>query len=79
MLTNYLTALAGMLIISCSWLAVQRLWQRQFPEHDSGDGDALAGRSGCHACDCAPSRCERESDTLSSPSQPSSQQAREAT
>jgi hypothetical protein len=49
-----------MIAISCFWLAVQRLWQRQFPEHDAGDGDALAGRSGCHGCNCGPDHCERE-------------------
>ena len=52
MLTTYLTALAGMVVISCCWLAVQRLWQRQFPEHGAADNDALAGRSGCQGCNC---------------------------
>ena len=70
MLTTYLTALAGMVVISCCWLAVQRLWQRQFPDHGGADNDALAGRSGCQGCDCKPSP--------TSPPQSSSQQAREA-
>jgi hypothetical protein len=60
MLTTFFTAIAGMIFISCAWLAVQRLWQRQFPEHNGGDGDALAGRSGCSGCNCAPDHCERE-------------------
>ncbi|MCP5195162.1 MAG: hypothetical protein H6987_19060 [Pseudomonadales bacterium] len=81
-LTTYLTALAGMLVISGGWLAVQRLWQRHFPEHGAAgqDEDALAGRSGCHACNCAPTQCERESgraSTCSSSPNPS-QQATEA-
>ena len=52
------TATASMVVITCAWLAVQRLWQRQFP--GQGDGDALAGRSGCHGCNCSPETCERE-------------------
>ena len=61
MLSSYLTAIAGMITIACLWLAVQRLWQRHFPEHGPvGEKDALAGRSGCHACNCAPSHCERD-------------------
>ena len=60
MLTSYLTAMACMIAITCFWLAVQRLWQRHFPEHGAeGEEDALAGRSGCHGCNCAPSHCER--------------------
>jgi hypothetical protein len=40
---------------------VQRLWQRHFPEHAAGgEEDALAGRSGCHGCNCGPSQCERK-------------------
>jgi len=58
MLMSYLTAMAGMIAITCCWLAVQRLWLRQFPER--GDGDALAGRNGCQGCHCGPTRCERE-------------------
>ncbi len=57
-LTTFLTAIAAMIVISCCWLAVQRLWQRQFPE--DGDGDALAGRGGCTGCHCSPDRCERQ-------------------
>lgn len=53
MLITYLTAIAGMVVISCSWLAVQRLWLRHFSQQCVGDGnDALAGRSGCHNCNC---------------------------
>ena len=61
MLSSYLIAIAGMIFIACVWLAVQRLWQRHFPEHGAvGEADALAGRSGCHGCNCAPSHCERD-------------------
>ena len=60
LLGTLLTAVAGMIVISGSWLAVQRLWQRHVPEQDDGSGDALAGRSGCHGCTCGPTGCERE-------------------
>jgi hypothetical protein len=53
MLTTYLTAILGMAIISGCWLAVQRLWLRHFPQQCAGQqSDALAGRSGCHNCNC---------------------------
>jgi hypothetical protein len=68
MLGTVLTAVAGMIVISGSWLAVQRLWQRHFPERGDGSDDALAGRSGCHGCNCGPAGCERESAQL--PDQP---------
>jgi len=58
MLQTYLTATVLMILISCLWLAVQRLWRRSFPEHRSADGDALAGRGGCHNCSCEKSHCE---------------------
>ena len=60
--STFLTAIAGMIVISCGWLAVQRLWLRQFPDSPAADGDAdaLAGRSGCHGCKCDPTACERE-------------------
>ena len=58
MLETYITAIALMILISCLWLAVQRLWGRSFPEQRAADGDALQGRSGCHNCSCTKSRCE---------------------
>jgi hypothetical protein len=64
MLSTFLIAIAGMIAISCSWLAVQRLWQRHFPEYSDGNDDALAGRGGCHGCNCGPAGCERESAQL---------------
>lgn len=61
MLSSYFTGIAGVIVIACGWLAVQRLWQRHFPEHAAGgEEDALAGRSGCHGCNCGPSQCERK-------------------
>jgi hypothetical protein len=60
LVSTFLTALAGMILISGGWLAVQRLWQRHFPERGDGSDDALAGRSGCHGCNCGPAGCERE-------------------
>ena len=62
MLSAFLTAVAGMIIISAAWLAVQRLWQRHFPEQTDSQGDALAGRSGCHGCNCGPAGCERSAE-----------------
>ena len=61
MLSSFLIAIAGIVTIACFWLAVQRLWQRHFPEQGAvGETDALAGRGGCHGCNCAPSHCERD-------------------
>lgn len=60
LLGTFLTAIAGMIVISGCWLAVQRLWQHHFPERGDGSDDALAGRSGCHGCNCGPAGCERE-------------------
>ena len=58
--STFLTAIAGMIVISGGWLAVQRLWLRQFPDSPAAGGDALAGRSGCHGCNCDPTACERK-------------------
>jgi hypothetical protein len=60
MVMTYLTAIVSMTVLMCCWLLVQRLWRRQFPEQASADGDALANRSGCHGCNCGPSRCQAE-------------------
>ncbi len=59
MLGAFATAILGMILISCAWLAVQRFCQRRFPAAGDGD-DALSGRVGCKGCDCAPQRCDRE-------------------
>jgi hypothetical protein len=58
--STFLTAIAGMIVISGGWLAVQRLWLRQFGQRGDAGEDALAGRSGCHGCNCDPTACERE-------------------
>ena len=42
MITMYLTAIVSMAVLLCCWLAVQRLWHRQFPGQAAADGDALA-------------------------------------
>jgi hypothetical protein len=65
MLSTFLTAFAGMIVISCGWLAIQRLWLSHFPERGGANDDALAGHGGCQGCNCGPAGCERE--TASTP------------
>jgi hypothetical protein len=57
MLLTCLKTLALMTVLTCAWLAVQRLWQRHMPEQATGD-DALANRTGCHGCSCENARCQ---------------------
>jgi hypothetical protein len=57
MIQTYLTGVAAIVLVSLAWLVVQRLWQRQFPDH--ADVDAMAHRSGCHGCNCGEARCDR--------------------
>ena len=57
MLTPFLTGVIALWVVLVCWVAVQRAWQRAFPDAD-GDPDALAGRMGCHGA-CAPEDCER--------------------
>ena len=57
MLTSYAIGLTGIVMLCAAWLAVQLAWRRVFPEA-SGDPDALAGRMGCHGCDCT-NVCEK--------------------
>ena len=57
MIQTYLTGIAAIVLVSLAWLTVQRLWQRQFPDH--ADVDAMANRSGCHGCSCGEARCDR--------------------
>jgi hypothetical protein len=59
MLTTYVTAAAGMVVIMLVWVGVQRIWHREFTDRRA-DPDALAGRLGCHGCDCTDS-CQRDS------------------
>jgi hypothetical protein len=56
-LTSYAIGLAAIATLCAAWLAVQLAWRRVFPDA-SGDPDALAGRLGCHACDCT-GACEK--------------------
>jgi hypothetical protein len=55
MLATCLTALVLTTVVTSAWLTVQRI-----SVHQRGDAednvDALAGRSGCHACDCSADR-----------------------
>ena len=57
MLSSHLAGLAAIAVVAAAWTGVQRAWRRSFPD-PCGDPDALAGRIGCHADDCA-HRCDR--------------------
>ena len=57
--TLLLTSTAVTLLLLLLWLAVQRSWQRSFPERSGID--ALAGRFGCGNCACA-TVCERRQE-----------------
>jgi hypothetical protein len=56
-LTSYAIGLGAIAILCVTWLAVQLAWRRVFP-NASGDPDALAGRLGCHGCNCT-NDCEK--------------------
>ncbi len=60
MLTSYLTGILIIVALTVAWVGVQRAWRRAFPE-GSGDPDALAGRTGCHGCNCT-DVCERDQE-----------------
>ncbi len=60
MLTSYLTGVLIIVALTVAWVGVQRAWRRAFPE-GSGDPDALAGRTGCHGCNCT-DVCERDQE-----------------
>jgi hypothetical protein len=55
MFESYLIGLAGIVLLSVAWLAVQSGWRKVFPSVAS-DPDALAGRMGCHGC-AGPTDC----------------------
>ena len=63
MIWGYLTAVLLMMLICGLWLAVQRLWGRQFPERIGPDGDVLSGRGGCRGCTCGGGECREPSIT----------------
>ncbi len=56
MVVELLKATVGIAVLLTVWLAVQRAWQGAF-RGNATDGDALAGRTGCHGCS-AESPCE---------------------
>ena len=58
MLASYLTGVLVIVAVTVAWVAVQRAWRRAFPDA-SADPDALAGRGGCHGCNCT-DVCERD-------------------
>ena len=64
-LAPYVTGLAGIAVLTSAWVAVQRAWQRTFPEVFE-DPDGLAGRASCHGCaaedDCDTARRVAEED-----------------
>jgi len=62
MLTSYAIGLTVIATVCVAWLAVQLAWRRVFPDV-SGDPDALAGRLGCHGCNCTNVCEKRASET----------------
>lgn len=48
-LATYAGGAAAVVALVLGWAAVQHAWRRTFPER-LRDGDALAGRMGCHGC-----------------------------
>jgi len=62
MLTAYGTGLAAIALLCVAWLTVQLAWRRVFPD-TAGDPDALAGRLGCHGCNCTNVCEKRASET----------------
>jgi ferredoxin len=55
---DYLVGIGVTVVIAAGWLAVQTAWRRNLPEGER-DGDALAGRLGCHGCGECENDCER--------------------
>ena len=62
MLTSYAIGLGAIAILCAAWLAIQLAWRRAFPD-PLGDPDALAGRLGCHGCNCTNVCEKRASET----------------
>ena len=62
MLTSYAIGLTAIAMLCVAWLAVQLAWRRVFSDASS-DPDALAGRLGCHGCDCTDVCEKRASET----------------
>jgi hypothetical protein len=57
MLQHFLLGVGSVVVLSCLWLLVQRLWQRSFPEQHNAQQDALADRGGCYGCNCDAVTC----------------------
>ncbi|HXV75201.1 MAG TPA: hypothetical protein VD788_02710 [Candidatus Polarisedimenticolaceae bacterium] len=49
---TYLTAIAGIALLTAGWAVVQTAWRRVFAP-DCPDRDVLAGRGGCRGGGCA--------------------------
>lgn len=50
MIETFIKAAIGISVILGGWLAVQVAWRKVCGS--APDEDALAGRLGCHGCDC---------------------------
>jgi len=57
-LASYAIGLGGIVILAVAWAAVQGAWKKVFPDAVP-DPDVLAGRMGCHGCDCTDD-CDRQ-------------------
>lgn len=68
MIATLLSAAALTACLLVGWVAVQRAWQRTFPEANDGrdgdgDWDALACRGGgCGSCSCRKTEFKRDSN-----------------
>lgn len=54
-----IVSIVSLALLLIAWLAIQRAWQRAFPE--AAGEDALSGRLGCRGCGCG-EECRRGDD-----------------
>jgi hypothetical protein len=70
MAADLLKVTLGIAVVFGLWLAVQRLWLANDPNHTT-DEDALAGRTSCHDCTCEGSTdCENNPFSRTTPQTP---------
>ncbi|NNE06968.1 MAG: hypothetical protein HKN20_00265 [Gemmatimonadetes bacterium] len=62
-LLTYLTAIAGIILLFCSWVWVQNRWRESFPD-PLADPDVLASRKDCHGCAMHAGPCAERSGAV---------------